>query len=249
MLNRKSLYVVLPLICLVLMACNLSIPNIGRNRVRGSGKVSSEERPVSGFDRVSLSGIGQLEIVVGDEESLVIEAEDNLLQYITTEVRGRELGIGVQRGISLDPTEPIRYSLTVTDLSRVQVSGSGSVFMETLETEALELAVSGSGNLEFADLQVQELSVNASGSGNFDLAGTAAEQKITISGSSNYYAGDLESKVVELEVSGSGEALLWVTDDLRVRISGSGDVEYYGNPNVDRDISGSGNLRSLGDHD
>lgn len=248
MFKRKSLYVVLPLIGLVLMACNFSIPNIVRDRVRGSGEIASEERAVSGFDRLDLAGVGELEIVVGDEEGLVIEAEDNLLPYITTEVHGRELEIGVRNGISLDPTEPIRYSLTVTDLSRIQISGSGSVYMETLETEELELAVSGSGNLEFVDLQVQELSVDASGSGNFDLTGTAAEQKITISGSSNYFAGDLESETAELEVSGSGEALLWATDNLTVRISGSGDVEYYGDPDVNRNISGSGDLRSLGDH-
>ena len=64
--------------------------------VRGSGNVISETRSVANFENVSLSGIGTLYIIEGDEESLEIEAEDNLLEHIETEVRGRTLEIKIE---------------------------------------------------------------------------------------------------------------------------------------------------------
>src|SRR5690242_12646963 len=54
--------------------------------VHGSGNVVTEARPVSGFDRVSVSGAGQLKVTQGDAESLTIETDDNLLPYIRSEV-------------------------------------------------------------------------------------------------------------------------------------------------------------------
>ena len=50
--------------------------------VRGSGDIETEERDVSGFDEVYLSGIGNLIVTQGEEESLVIEADDKLPSLI-----------------------------------------------------------------------------------------------------------------------------------------------------------------------
>ncbi len=51
----------------------------GVSGINGSGKVVEEERQASHFTGVALGGTGDLTIEVGEEESLRIEAEDNLL--------------------------------------------------------------------------------------------------------------------------------------------------------------------------
>ena len=45
----------------------------------GSGKPVTETRAVSGFTGISFSVPGQLELTQGDQESLVITADDNVL--------------------------------------------------------------------------------------------------------------------------------------------------------------------------
>lgn len=243
MTNRKSFLFILPLIAMVIMACNFGI-NI--QAVRGSGNLKTEERSVSGFDRISLSGMGDLNIVQGDEEALTIEAEDNLLQYITTEVRDSELQIGIKDGANILPTRSIRFELRVKDLTAVSVSGAGNLKMDALRAENLNLTVSGAGNVDIKNLDVTDINVKSSGTGNFNLAGKTQTQNITISGAGNYRAADLESNSADLSVSGAGNSTLWVKEKLTVKISGFGRVEYYGDPTVTQDITGGGSVKSLG---
>ncbi|MBN1872859.1 MAG: DUF2807 domain-containing protein, partial [Anaerolineae bacterium] len=79
------------------LACKITIPSINIDidveKVEGSGNVIEETRDVRDFSRVRLAGFGRLHIERGDTESLRIKAEDNLLQYITTEVKDGELDI------------------------------------------------------------------------------------------------------------------------------------------------------------
>ncbi len=246
MSSRKSVLFVLPLIMLVMMSCQAV--TFSNERVRGSGNVTTEERQVSGFNQVSLSGSGDMTIIQGDQEKLVIEAEDNILPLIQTEVRGNELRIGFKNGVSVSTTQPIRYTLYAKDLSLVNVSGSGNISTDSLQTQDLRLGVSGSSNMNIQNLNANSLNVTVSGSGNFDLSGQANTQDINISGSGNYRAGDLESSNVTIIVSGSGDATVWVKDELTARISGGGNVKYYGQPRVQQTVSGSGTINSLGDH-
>lgn len=54
--------------------------------VRGSGNVVTEQRQVSGFNCIDLSGSGKLIIAQGSSEGLTIEAEDNIIGRIETSV-------------------------------------------------------------------------------------------------------------------------------------------------------------------
>ena len=219
--------------------------------VRGSGRVTSETRPVSGFDQITLSGVGTLYIIHGTTESLEIEAEDNLLEYIQTEVRGHTLEIRIDdedMRTAIQPTEPIRYYLTVQELSRVEISGAGKVDIDGLEATSLEVLTSGAGDIEIKDLSASSLRIVLSGAGNCEIRDSAVtEQEIEISGAGNYDGADLESQEASITISGMGSATLWATETLDVEISGAGNVEYYGSPHVTQNISGAGRVNGLGE--
>jgi len=256
-------------VALVLAASSLACSFIaGWPGVRGSGKVVEEERSVSGFTGVALSGIGNLYIEVGDEEALRIEAEDNLLPYLETEVRGTTLEITTRENVNLLPLRPINFYLTVKALDTITVSGSGhaeapglqaeqffatvsgsgSVKMAGLEAEALTATVSGSGSVKMAGLEAEALTATVSGSGGLDIAGGEVEmQDITLSGSGKYEAKGLESAEADVRLSGSGSATVRVRDRLDVTISGSGSVRYVGDPTVRETVSGSGVVSQIAD--
>jgi hypothetical protein len=246
--TRKPVIIILPLIALLLMACSLGNISLSRSIVEGSGKTASEKRSISDVERVSLTDVGDLEIIQGDEESLTVEADDNVMRYIETRMRGRELVISIQNGIQLQTSTPIRYTLRVKSLSQIAVSGSGNITSEDLKTGDLALQISGSGNVKIAQLSAKDLRVSISGSGNFDLAGEVETQSVSISGSSNYTAGDLASQSADIRVSGSGDLTVWAKESLKISISGRGTVGYYGQPAVTQGITGSGEVKSLGEH-
>jgi len=219
--------------------------------VQGSGNVVSESRDVSDFDEVELRGIGRLEITQGRTAELTVTADDNLMQYIDTEVEGNTLVIAVKNKslpfFTVNPSETIVYELTVPALARASLSGSGNIVVDGLETEDLTVEISGSGDLEATDLVAGSFTYELSGSGKATVSGEVDSQDVRISGSGRLEAGDLRSSEAVIRISGSGRAVLWVTDELDVEISGSGDVQYYGSPKVTQDVSGSGNIRGLGD--
>jgi len=216
--------------------------------VRGSGNVVTETREVDGFDRITISGIGTLFIEQGDTETLEIEAEDNIMPYLESEVRTSTLELGVQTpGVNLQPSERIEYRLTVIDLREVEASGTADIHINELSTEHFEIEISGLGDVTVNALTAVSVRTDVSGAGDVYVAGTAPDQEVHISGVGSYEAGDLRSETVELEMSGSGSAEVWAEDRLDVRISGVGNVRYYGSPVVQQRISGLGNLTQLGE--
>jgi len=230
-IHQKALGFLLILSVMVTFGCNFVTQATGGvlQEVQGSGKIITQDRTVSGFSRVELGGTGQVTITQGDQEALTVEADDNIMPYIRSDVRGSTLYLGytaAASGMRIRPSTPIKFNLTMKQISGLEVSGSGNITAASIDTGSLDLQISGSGNVDVAALKAGSLDTSISGSGSVSLAGQATTQKISI--------------------SGSGNTTLWVTETLNVQISGSGDVSYYGNPSIQSSSSGSGKIRSLG---
>lgn len=216
-------------------------------RVDGGGEVVSETRPVEGFSRVRFGAIGQVEVVQGATESLTISGEANLLPYITTEVRGDWLVIDVQPNVSINPTSPIRYQLSVIDLEELEVPGAGQVSMNGLTADTLGLESPGAGEINLMDLQARSLDASLDGAGQITVGGEVETLQVEIGGAGSFNGADLKATTADIEISGAGSASVWVTDDLDVTITGLGSVQYYGNPAVTKKITGLGSVVSKGE--
>ena len=190
--------------------------------IRGSGVVASETRDVAGFSDIRLSGSGQVILAQTGTDSLVVEAEDNLLPVLTSRVSNGVLHLGWKDNINVRTTKPVRYHVTVKDLHAVGISGSGSIRATGIDTDRLAAAISGSGSARFE--------------------GRADVVTLSVNGSGSYNAADLQSRTVKVEISGSGDAVVNASDSLSAEISGSGSVRYTGNPSVSQQVSGSGSI-------
>jgi hypothetical protein len=200
-------------VILLVTACSIT---------RGSGRQTTESRQVSGFTKIELSGTGEVTIEKTGTESLTISAEDNIVPRLTSKVSDGTLVLGTKANVTISPTKPITYAVTVKDLTG--------------------LAVSGSGTIRATNLSATALSIDISGSGSISMSGTVNDQDLEISGSGQYEAEQLTSKTVKASISGSGTASVLATDRLDVEISGSGTLTYSGSPQVQQEISGSGRL-------
>jgi len=248
---RRNKYVLAA--ALVFLVCSLMAPTcyFAGEEVRGSGNVIREERDVSGFIGVKVSNQGDLRIELGDREKLVIEAEDNLLEYIETYVEGGVLKIGTEPNINLRTKKPIRYFLTAKKLDylatsssgdieapalkaddfTVKISSSGDIDIEGIEAKEISVGISSSGDVKIDTLDSGSLSVRISSSGDLKIGrGNVETQDINISSSGNYDGSSVESRKTEVRISSSGDAKVWVTEDLDVHLSSSGDLYYKGDP-------------------
>lgn len=218
------------------------------NVVLGSGRVTTETRQVSNFDGIALSGFGDLTFTQGDSEALTVEAEDNFMPYLKSEVSNGTLILSVDSssGRTLTPTKPIRYTLSVKNLKSIDLSGAGRISSASLKSDQLSLGISGAGSIDISHVEATGLTCRLSGAGNLKVAGQVTSQTVTLSGLGSYDAGDLASQSAKVVVSGAGGAAVWVRDNLDVTISGAGGVNYYGSPQIQQKVTGVGGVKSLG---
>lgn len=251
-MKQKFAFIVLIALLVSSMACSISSRdiNFGFRTVKGSGTSDSETRALNDIQSVSLSGIGELNIQYGDEEQVLIEADDNILPLLTSEVRNGTLYLGVEDGVNIRPNNNVVFTLTLVEpLSSISVSGLGNVNAPDLVGDKTSLEISGSGDIQVESVDTRSLNVEISGLGSLSIAsGEANEQTVSISGSGDYDAEDVKSNSASVHISGLGSASIWVTSQLEASISGSGNVKYYGSPTIKKDISGLGDLDSLGEH-
>lgn len=216
--------------------------------VRGSGNVATETRDVSGFDSVQVDYPARVLISQGASESLKVEAEDNVLPGLKTEVKGDVLRIYYksQDGEHVNPTKMAVITITVTDLAALDFSSAGEAVVEGVQSDDLSVSLDGAGNVKLNEIAVKDLSVNLSGAGSTTASGTADNLSLNISGFGSFNAKDLQCSTVSVNISGAGSATVWAEQQLSATISGAGSVNYYGSPNVSQQISGVGDVKQLG---
>lgn len=192
----------------------------------GSGSVASESRSVSGFSGVTLSGVGRLEIRHSGAESLTVRADDNLLPYLESEVRNGILFLGNDAGINFRTDNEIVYELTVSELSRLTLSGVTFADVRGVDTDLLTVNVSG---------------VSAA-----RIRGNADRQRVTVSGVSSYDASRLTSRRVDIDISGVSSARVRVSEQLSGSVAGLCSLEYIGNPTVNVTVDSGSTLKRVG---
>lgn len=223
---------------------------IDKEVIRGSGDLISEERAVDDFDSVQLMIQGNLVITQGDRESLRVTADDNIMDYITTEIEGRTLVLRYDKAADdwdFRPSESYRFEIEMIEVDELEIFGMGNVSIESLETNRLSLAVYGMGDINIEDLATDRLDCAVFGMGDINVSGVASFIEVDIAGAGDVLAGDLRVDDARISIPGAGSAIVWVDGDLDVSIPGAGTVRYYGDPRIDFSSPGAGALVDLGD--
>jgi hypothetical protein len=248
-----------------------------------------ETRDVATFNKISFRVPGKLYLCQGSPQKVEIQGDKDVLSQTVVKVEGSRLIIGREGKWSnwrFGDGEEVKVYVTVKDIEGLNVSGSGDMIGETkIVSRELALNVSGSGSLRIdtevagdleadvsgsGDLQVKgrcksfnsDVSgsgkVNASlnvtdraefgisGSGKIEASGTASEVRASISGSGKVLASNLETGRCDVRISGSGDVEIAVKNEIDANITGSGSVRYRGNPSkVNSHASGSGSVRKM----
>ncbi len=211
---------------------------------RGEGPTKSETRSITGFHAVELEVAGDVEVSVSDNYSVEVQAQENLLPILKTEVEDGVLKIYFSENVSHSDELKIRISGPAFDA--FSIGGSGTIRTLTpLRAEKMELSIGGSGDVFIDRGEFGTLNISISGSGGVELGGTAGRMESSIDGSGDVKAKNFLANELEVSISGSGTVTCDVKDRLKASISGSGDVFYSGQPVVDASVSGSGSVQKV----
>ena len=216
--------------------------------VSGSGDIQTETRNPGAFEAIAIEYPGA-EIIVqpGDKETVEIEADDNLLPQLSTEVFSGTLTIKSTETdwkSTVNPSKPVKISITVRDLNTIVLSAPiGNLEVNDLQASTLNLVVSGGAQVRLKGIQVDLLDSVLSGAGDIQASGTTDELKLVLSGLGSFNAADLESNKADIELSGMGDATVRVEDELAATITGAGSIQYFGSPHIEQSVNGAGSVK------
>ena len=107
----------------------------GWNCKEGKEKPTTEKRNLENFSAIEMNIQGDIKLVVVNEnapKTVEINTNADLIQYITTEIKDGKLIIDSDPCI--DPDGDLIFTLTVSNLEKITINGSGDVEAEKLET-------------------------------------------------------------------------------------------------------------------
>jgi hypothetical protein len=210
----------------------------------GSGNIVTEIREVAGFDQIVFQSEGDVTVAVGTSESLMVEVDDNLQQYIEASITEGTLTIVAATDIA--PTETPIFTIGVSTLTGIDLAGAGSISVDTVGSERLSVVLTGAGDVNVDSLEVGELSVRLDGVGTITLAGTADRQEVTVAGVGSYEGSAVATRSAIVEARGGAAAVVWVSEELDAVAVDAGAISYYGSPVVTEEVSGGGSVTALG---
>lgn len=213
-------------------------------KVYGDGPVITETRHETNFSGIDLRCSGEVIYREGNEYKVEVSAQQNILDVLLTYTTNNKLVIRFEDDVRVKSYEPLRIEITAPAASTLRLSGDGSIrTVGTFTPSRIDMDVSGSGSIYVNKLEADYIDANISGSGSITVfEGAANEEHCHISGSGNIDLLNLPAVNVTTSTSGSGNTLVNVSQRLDVTISGSGSVYYLGRPVISTHISGSGKV-------
>ena len=189
-------------------------------RERGSGHLATESRTVANFSQIDVSSIFQVEVVAQSEFSVEVEADDNLLQFIRTEVNDGRLEISLSK--SVKTSNPLRVRISAPNIDRIEASGASRVTVSNLKNS--------------------EISLDTSGASKINLSGETSKLTVDVSGASQIDAGSLSTNAANIDASGASYVNVNVANELTADASGASRITYSGSPSVQRSTSGASSI-------
>ena len=141
----KTLNFIFAFIAVVtLSSCNF---DISLGQVDGNGNVVTEERSVADFTKVKGAAGIDVYLTEGTENKVTVEADENLMELIETEVEGGKLRIRAIQNIGRAKAKKVH--VTYVNLSSIEASSGADVIGNSvIKSETLNLDTSSGADLE-----------------------------------------------------------------------------------------------------
>lgn len=226
---------------LLMTSCNLDF-NINPG-VKGNGNVTTETRVVEGdFDAIKASRGIDVYLTQTGENSITVEADENLHDIITTEVVEGVLKISANENIASSKSRKVMVSFD--QISSIKAtSGSDVVSDTTINADELTLETSSGADMKL-DVIATTVDCSSSSGSDIKISGTTDKLYAEASSGSDIKAGNLKAISSQVRASSGADITVNTSKELTAKASSGGDIKYYGNPEkVNKTDGVSGSIR------
>lgn len=201
---------------------------------------------VTDFDRIRVDGPYKVTLATGRSPSARASGSPAAIDAVSIETQGRTLVVrrnsqswGGYPGKSAGPVE---IRLSTPDLRAAALNGAGSLAIDRIRGQSVDLAVAGSGALSVGAVEADRLSVTVVGNGRAEVAGKAATAQIGVRGAGGFGGAKLVVKDVKIAADGPADITVAAVASAGVVSNGTGNIVVLGSPACIVKASGSGTV-------
>jgi len=226
-------------LALLVTSCNFDI-NFGDGK-KGNGVVTKEDRKISeDFTVVKASEGLDVFVTQSDELNILVEADENIIELIATDIKDGELRIHALENIGR-ATKKIYVSLPeITALK--SSSGADLIVQNKITAEKIELDASSGSDLEI-EVVASEIEADASSGADIKISGATNSLYADASSGADIKAKNLVTKRCNADASSGSDITVNVSESLIADASSGADIRYSGDPDVSTKKSVSGSVR------
>jgi hypothetical protein len=208
---------------IILNACD-SVEDV----VPGSN-VITQEYTFSGYENIETESAFTVYVEFSDtEESIVIQANENLFEYIEVTKESDNLKVGFRENINIKGSATLTAYITTKSINGFLATGASRFFVEDeIVTEDATVFLSGASQF-MGEIYVENLYAEMSGASSMKLTGESASLDVTASGASSIGDYEFSTEYLRVNFSGASFASLTVKDKMDVSASGASIIRYKG---------------------
>lgn len=210
--------------------------------VHGSGNIKEEVRQVGAFTGLEVSGGIEVDLETGQQERVVVRADDNIVPLVVTEVRQGVLRIRTKDRIGY--SKELRVQVSAREIRSIRASGGVEVKARLGRVPELSLVASGGVELDASGIDADQVKVDLSGGVEAKLAGRTKVVDYDASGGVELDAANLQAETAAVDLSGGVDAKIAAAQQVEGDASGGVDLQVRGRPSVKVDASGGASVRT-----
>ena len=221
--------IVSSLLSLSLFSCNFDLNfNTG---VRGNGEVTTEQRNISKpFTSIKATEGLDVYLTQSDNESISVEADDNLQDIIITEVIDGILKIHTKQNIGKCKSKKVMVRFK--DVSSITATSGSDVFStNTVTVKNLKLETTSGSDMTL-DVNTLTLICKSTSGSDLKLSGKTTKLTAEATSGSNIKAADLIAESSHVKATSGADITVNTSKELTAKATSGGDIKYFGNPEV-----------------
>jgi len=224
----------------------LTASNTNAQKITGDGNVVKETRSIGSFSEITTEGVVNVYLSQGSTESVVVEADKNLIAYIITKSDGDKLVIKTRDELEVEKSTKMNVYVTLKNITKLENNNVGKLeTVNQLNLNTLNIDNNSVGSTKL-DLKCSDLKVDFNSVGNLTLTGEITKVSIDHNGVGNVNAEELSADIVKIDNNGVGNAEVNSNKELYMNLNGIGNISYKGNGVVkEMNISGMGKVKKM----
>jgi hypothetical protein len=228
------------IIITVITALFFSSCHFDYNSIKGSGNITTETRTINEkFTGVDVSSAIEVTVKQADKSEVIVEADDNLLNTIKTEVKNGKLVISNESNVNIR-NGVRKVTVTMPTIDYLESSSASSITSRnTLKGDQIFIKTSSAGSIKL-DIEMEAVTSKSSSGSSIELKGLAMQFDTQSSSGSTTKCFKLLANSIVADASSGSTIEAHPIVSLKAEASSGASIKYNSTPKTFQKNSSSG---------